>query len=187
MPKQLTFLRHYKLEYPFDDASNMSFDNYVALAEGRVDPHINDDIDKYLNDNSKTIDFSNYDLILTSNTHRGIETALHIKQLYSLNIEILQNELFNEIPSIVEGSNRSNIKKHRALDGEGKINRIKDIDKYLNGREEKSILIISHSYLIGQLNYFYNILNCDIKKYDEVQADFFEIGGYLKGFTVLNK
>lgn len=187
MPKQLTFLRHYKLEYPFDDASNMSFDNYVALAEGRVDPHTNADLNQYLNDNFKKIDFSEYDVILTSNTNRGIETAQHIKQFYSLNIEIIPNELFNEIPSIVEGSDKSNVRKHRVLDKEGNIKRIKDIDKYLNKREEIDILIISHSYLIGQLNYFYNILNRDIKKYDEVQADSFEIGGYLKGFTVLNK
>ena len=195
MIKNITFLRHYKLEYPYDDKANMNLEEYKSLTEGTIDPNINSDIFEFLIKNFNKDSFNKYEIIFTSDYLRTKETAESINNYFSLGLKIEPNRILNEIPSRfirdfkekdylqIQQGNRIEKYKERVLNKKQKIKRLKEIDKFLQERKEKSILIISHSYLIGQLNYFYNIINRNTDKYSEIDSEQYEIGGYLQGFS----
>jgi len=196
MSKNVTFLRHYQLEYPYDNWRNLSLAQYKSLVEGKADPRIKSDNSSYLEKNIVRNHLTNYEIILTSDLLRTKQTAETINKYFSLGLTIESNHIFNEIPSkftrdfteeeflqMKEGKRVQDYKK-RVLNKDQKIERLKDIDLFLKQRKEKEILVISHSSLIGQLNYFYNIICRDYNRYSEQDADKYEIGGFIKGFSV---
>jgi hypothetical protein len=77
-----------------------------------------------------------------------------------------------------------NVKKVRVLTDQEKLKRIKEIDKYLLKLSGKEILVISHSYLIGLLNYWFNVAKRDLGSFNFNEMEKHEIGGVLKGFTI---
>lgn len=194
MIKNISFLRHYKLEYPYDNKKNMDLEQYKSLTESKVDPNINSDIFDFLKKNFNKDSFNKYEIIFTSDYLRTQQTAESINKYFSLELNIEPNKIFNEIFSRfirdfkekdylqIQQGNRVQKYKERVLNKKQKIKRLKEVDKFLQERKEKNILIISHSYLIGQLNYFYNIINRNTKEYSEIDSEQYEIGGYLQGF-----
>jgi broad specificity phosphatase PhoE len=196
MLKNVTFSRHYQLEFPYDNLRNLNLTQYKALTEGKADPSIKSDISSYLENTLVKENLINFEIILTSELLRTKETAKAIDKHFSLALTIEANNIFNEIPSeftrdlseeeylkIKEGGKVENFKK-RVLNKEQKIEKLKEIDIFLKQRRETEILVISHSFLIGQLNYFYNIIHRDVDRYSEFESEKYEIGGYLKGFSV---
>jgi len=196
MTKAITFLRHYKLAYPFDNWRNMNLSQYTLLTEGKINPKIDTDIYNFLSKNFTKDQFKDYEIVLTSDFIRTNETAEAIIQHFSLGLDIESNPLLNEIPSKITSklseeyflqmkhNQRLSINKRRILDRKKKIKRLTDIDTFVRAQPQNNILIISHSYLIGQLNYFYNILQKNLDSYIESDADKYEVGGYIKGFSI---
>lgn len=194
MAKKLTFLRHYKLQVPFDNWRNMSLMEYIDFTEGRSDPSIDSNIQSYLKRTFSRDDLVNYQIIITSNRTRTAQTAESIKDYFHLDIPIVSSSLFDEIPSIIlrrptakewslmVNSDKLNIDKRRVLNREEKIKRLENIDYFIQNLAFEDILVISHSYLIGQLNYFYKVINRIKENFEEEQANKYEIGGYLNGF-----
>jgi len=194
MVKCVKFIRHYKLAYPFDHWSSMSLQQFPDLNTGKTDPEIDSSINNYLKENK--LDFSNFEVVLTSSKRRTKETAEAINRYSGKPLEIIPLSCLDEIPSrfvkipadeeFEEMKQKSalNINKERVLNKDKKIKRIEEIEKEISKLSYSRILVISHSYLIGLLNYWFNIINRDKKRFDVVKADKHEIGGVMEGFEV---
>ena len=78
-----------------------------------------------------------------------------------------------------------NTYKNRILSSQDTLKLVLKINEYLTNVGYENILVVSSSYLIGQLNYFYNYF--DIKKeiFDIEIGKKHEIGGWLKGFEII--
>lgn len=195
--KKITFLRHYKLEFPYDDWKNENYNEYIRFIEGKVNPHIQrETISSFIETELSDFDINQFELIITSNLFRTIETAEALQRYYKSNIEIVHENLFTEIPSRIIGEfttemfnemkliGKQAVKRERVLNTEQKVQRLKEIDKFLN-QIDNNVLVISHGYLIGLLNYYYNIIGQDVSNFDDKVCDNYELGGYIKGFTVM--
>jgi hypothetical protein len=69
----ITFIRHNKLEAPFDDYNNLNFQDLIDLANKKISPSIS----KNLNQSSilSKLQKIKFDKIYTSTQQRTIETA----------------------------------------------------------------------------------------------------------------
>ncbi len=191
--KQLAFIRHYKLAYPFDHWSNLTVKQFVNFTEGRIDPEIDQSLGKFLVNNplSKTAD-----LIICGSLRRSIQTAEIISKSFANNPPLISNQLFDEIPQIImeklsepqfeamKLNKKLQVKKKRVLNTREKLSRIMKIDNYLATLPESKILIVTHSYLIGLLNYWYAVIDRNRTTFNVNDAEHNELGGVLKGFTV---
>jgi phosphohistidine phosphatase SixA len=175
----------------------MNASEFLDLTEGRANPGIEkDSVEKFL---FSEFEYSpDWEIILTSNKLRTIESAKSIKKYFNLDIPIVSDDLFDEIPSKVfnppkesdwsemKRNGSAHLDKKRVLDTAGTLERIMEIEEYIKNIKAEKILVVSHSYLIGQLNYWFNFIDRDANMFDSEVAKKYEIGGYLKGFKIVN-
>lgn len=180
---EVTFIRHYKLEEPFDKRKTITEEQYLNLSRGKIDPSINKDIQTYLETNK----LGKYDLILYSPTNRTKESSLAIKDYLSENIPLVETPLLRECVwnPLLPGS-----RIQRFIDGVELTTlaetweRTKQLDKYLKTLEGGKILCVTHSFFmqILYLYYFGNIKSYKDIEYEDIKNSFHD--DYLKGFTV---
>ena len=193
--KTIIFLRHYSLKFPYDHWTNMSLRDFLDLSEGRADPEIGHDITNFLSTYDQ-IKLGNPNIIYTSTFRRTQQSATAIRSFLKINVPIVQNSLFNEIPSKVltvptdeefnsmKRIGKLSIKKERVLGPRKMLERLTNIRDFLTATSETEILCISHSYLIGQINYFFNVIHGNVNEYDPGEAIKYERGGVLEGTTL---
>lgn len=194
--KKVTFLRHYKMEYPFDWWRNMTLQQYLNLGAGKTDPDINNDIEDYVTEHLNLKEFSSIEKIISSPSKRTINTAKYLNNNLKLDLQIETSDLFREITwkpikqvteEDFEGMKKVGkieIKTARDLSPLELIDQVKSIFDFLQDQPEDQILVITHSFLIAVINYYSN-------NKDKISADLtieqikkYEVGGYLKGITI---
>lgn len=191
--KTVKFIRHYKLEPSFNNWKVMTWENFKSLTEGNADPDISyDGIENVI---KSEIISNNIEQIITGTKLRTINTADKIIKHLHLSINIYSHHLFDEIPSIIEQNvsesqfksmqenGRLEIIKHRTLNNKESLVRLQLIDEFIRNSIYNNILIVSSSYLIGLLNYFYYFFD-KTQKFNIEEAKKYEIGGWLKGFDI---
>jgi len=190
--KRVSFIRHYRLAIPFDHWSHMSLKEFVDLTEGRADPEIETGFGPEFLELPR--DIKSAEFLLVGTKKRTQQSAIAINKFLNLNIPTISSLLFDEIPSRIltipterefetmKTKEKLTVKKQRVMGNEDKVIRLMEIDKYLSELPYSQILVISHSYLIGLLNYWFNIIKRRPKSFDGKMADNHEIGGWLRGF-----
>ena len=186
MKKKVYFIRHYKLEPPFDRKETISTQQRILLGRGEISPGIHSDINEYLKKN-ESIHFNNLDIILSSPTKRTVETANTIKNHYKLSIPIkIENSLKEAIWNPALGPGR--IRRFINESGLSRIsviwNRFEILEKELDNMQCKNILCMTHSFLIQNLYLFFheNIKDYRLLKEEDIRNSL--IADYLEGFTV---
>lgn len=172
----------------------MSWTEFKRLTEGFADPCISlIGLEESIKDELQQGDF---ELIITGTNRRTSETGKYIKKYLLMKSTLIQKELFNEIPSridtnlsdheyrVMKNSGELRIQKHRVLSSKDTYALILKIHNFIKYLKVRSVLVISSSYLIGQLNYFYNYFDLKDQIFDIYVGEKYEIGGWLKGFEV---
>ncbi len=175
--KIIKFIRHYhKLESPYLDGRNISYQAFVELSLGKVDPSINAD----LADEARKIyakdAFANTELILTSPLKRTEETATVLKSVFNIDAPIKVNkslaEMFwNPASMISEGGfltalseNKLDLKEARVkhfLDGtapktlDDGLNQLRGLEEELTEYQQQKILCVTHSFFLKLLKLYF--------------------------------
>lgn len=191
--KKIQFVRHYRLETAFANWKTITWNNFKLLTEGRADPDISyDGIENVI---TEEIKLTTVDQVITGTKIRTINTANKIIKHLQLSPEVLSNQLIDEIPSVIEQNisedqfksmqrnGKLEVNKHRILNDEESLDRLLRIDGLIRNSKHNNILIVSSSYLIGLLNYFYNFFE-HYQNFRVKEAKKYEIGGWLKGFSI---
>src|SRR3989344_5838611 len=95
--KKIKFIRHSKLERPYDDYSKLTFSQICGLATGRLTPGIHTESQKMLIGKLNTKELKSFDLILCSQSRRTIQTARLIHKLSGKQLEIKKTNNLSEI------------------------------------------------------------------------------------------
>jgi broad specificity phosphatase PhoE len=171
----------------------MSIDEFADFNEGKLDPKIDSSINSFLSDNPLMI--GKPELIVASTWRRTVETAKAINKFWGDGLPILSSALFDEVSSkvVVRPTAKEweamrtkgvlEVKKIRSMNNEGKRRRVLEIDRFLENLPYDRILVVSHSYLIGLLNYWFKVAKRNTKSIDENELEKHEIGGVLDGFS----
>ncbi|NMB91346.1 histidine phosphatase family protein [candidate division WWE3 bacterium] len=185
--KVVTFIRHYRLAYPFDSKENTDHEQYVNLSKGLIDPSINSDVKNYITNELDLDAYKQFDVIISSPSKRTLESANEVKKVFNLNIKIETCELLEEcawnpdlpgerINRFIDGTELSTLKDT--------WERIKELDKYLKGLSYNNMLCVTHSFFMQILYLYYSgsFKNYKDIKYEDIKSSFH--GEYLKGFDV---
>ena len=172
----------------------MSLGQFKDLTEGSANPGIS--MDGLADTINSEIAGERYELIVTGTKRRSIETGQKVKELRQIPAAILKEEMFDEIPSVIDqeisveqfnlmkSRRKLEVKTHRILLNSEVLNRIEVIEGFLKSRREDRVLVISSSYIIGVLNYWFNVIGRDRDRFDAQEGGLYEIGGWLKGIQV---
>lgn len=95
--KKIKFIRHSKLEYPYDAYSLLSFSEISGLATGRITPSIHPESQKILSKKYDRETLESFDVILCSQSNRTKQTARLILKLANKNLEIRKTNNLSEI------------------------------------------------------------------------------------------
>lgn len=200
--KNILFLQHYKMKFPFDHWTNMSYGESVRLSRGEASIGINDDVYEYFNLNYTNKDFAQYDAILTSPVLRAKETAQFLKTNVLPLVPILVNKNLTEVTwdlssflteevyekSRTKGSYDIGTQRIDAFINGTALTTLKEVDERIRELrsdllklKHENIICITHSFLMKVLYlYFIKGLNgSSIKSIDFLSE--FPIK-YLKGF-----
>ncbi|MBD3366382.1 hypothetical protein GF360_03545 [candidate division WWE3 bacterium] len=171
------FIRHYKyLEKPFDDWTEITLEQYNDLASGKIDPTIRKDFNIYLAKNYTKSSFDHYDLFLTSNLRRCIDTGNGIKETFQLKVPIIESKYLEE----VFWSPKSMINKKAFIMSQksGKLDlydqrlsqfmsgrapkdisdtfkQLRSLENLLSERRKTNILCITHSFLLKMISLYF--------------------------------
>jgi len=174
----ITFLRHNKLEKPFDDYNKLSYINLINLSNQTISPSISKEIKntKYI----KNILNQKFDKIYNSEQKRTIETVNLL--WYNWKSIKLLNEIYFDIKEIIteDEYNKYWLKliRKRLWDFiflwkdwvESLNNLIKRIDLFINECKKskyKNVLVVTHWFLLVLIKLrlegidFNNIDNCE--------------------------
>jgi hypothetical protein len=187
MPK-VKFIRHYKLEAPFDAKETLTEELKRDLALGRLSPSIHPDFDEYLSANFTDADFAEIDLIITSPINRAFQTAQGIAQHFHLNAPIMRNSNLREVvwdPELGPGR----VKRFIAESGEYGIanvwQRFAELKQQIIDSRKANILCVTHSFLIQSLYVYFEKGKEDVKQVTEEDIQTSPQADYLKGFEVV--
>lgn len=185
--KNITFIRHYKLEPPYDNKDTITHEQYILLSKGEIDPHINTDVSTYIENSISKYDFDKISLILSSPSVRTQESALALNKVLHLEKPIVVTDLLKECvwdPSL-EGSRILRFIQGKEMSTlEETWKRIHTLELFLHNQQIDTILCVTHSFFM-QILYLYfcqkfnnwsEITETDIKNSFH--------GDYLKGFRV---
>ena len=203
--KKIKFIRHSKLEHPYDDYSLLSFNEISGLATDKIAPNTHQESQKMLFEKYGKRGPEPFDVILCSHSLRTKQTARLILKLADQNLEIRETKNLSEIffdPKVL--TNQEEFAKrglgvirtslfHGMMSGTGTeslddvLIRIKELKKELMKLPYNNILCVTHSFYMRVLRLFFleNLTkSCDIsesKLSDTIDHH------YLEGFEVLLK
>jgi len=185
--KRVLFIRHYKLEPPYDKKKTISKEAQILLGRGKIDPRIHPDIGRYLQKNFSRAYFENFDLILSSPSRRSEESARAIRKIFELSLPIrIENNLREAIWDPALGPGR--IRRFVEESGLSKISevwkRFKALEQRLLKSKYRGILCVTHFFLIQNL-YLYFVggkRNYKVIKENDIRNSV--LADYLKGFSV---
>lgn len=95
--KKITFIRHSKLEHPYDDYSLLTFSEISGLATDRIMPNIHPESQKMLLEKYDKKELKSFDSILCSQSNRTEQTARLILKLANKNLKIRKTNNLSEI------------------------------------------------------------------------------------------
>jgi len=111
--KKIKFIRHSKLEHPYDNYSLLTFSKISGLATGKITPNIHPESPKMLLDKYDAKELASFDLILCSQSNRTVQTAMLVRKLADKNIKVKKTKNLSEIffdPAIL--TNKEDFTKH---------------------------------------------------------------------------
>lgn len=162
--KKIRFVRHSKLGCPYDDYSQLSFDQICGLATGNIDPSVDPESLKMLSKKFTAKQLQSFDLILCSHSKRAKQTARLVLELTGKQIQVRETENLSEIffdPAVLITREEfleygfTAIRKslfHRMKNGTGVetleqvLNRAKKMKDELVESPHNNILCITHSF-----------------------------------------
>lgn len=184
--KIVPFIRHYKLEPPFDKKETTSAKQYQDLSTGKIDPDIHPDIRKFLNKHTLP-NITNCTLVLSSPAKRTTSTAKAIIDHFNVTPSLKIEPRLREIPwdpSLGPGR----VQRFTEDRGENGIEsvwaRFTQLEKLFADLPDKYVLCMTHSFFIQNAYlYFKN----EKKNFRDVSVgDIHEslLARYLEGFSV---
>ena len=171
--KRVKFIRHSKLEHPYDDYSQLTFNQICGLATGRLSPGIHTDSQKMLIEKLNTKELKSFDLILCSQSRRTIQTAILIRKLSGKQMKIKKTDNLSEIyfdPAVLISKDEftqhglSSIRIsvfHGMKDNTGAesldevLNRAQKLKDELKMLPHDNILCITHSFYMRVIRLFF--------------------------------
>lgn len=154
------FIRHNKLEPPFDDYNKLKFQDLIDLSNQSINPMISNNYKN--NDLLRKISNTKIDFIYTSKINRTKETAkilwynnfIEIKELNEIIFDINKLINFEEYKQFWLGVVREKLWKNLFLKKDWVENiknleiRLEKITEIIRNNNKKNILFISHWFLI---------------------------------------
>lgn len=183
------FIRHNKLEKPFDNYDKMSYFDLLKLSKQEISPSISTEIRKtnIINDINKNR--NNIDLVFVSPQIRTQETA---KLLWFNNYEIIDelNEIYFDLNYIMDQGEYLkhwmallrkrfwyNIINNEHIESIWEIkNRVIKLKKIMNKYKDRNVLFISHWFYLAFLKQHILDINWNNKSYPKINyLDWFKI------------
>lgn len=177
MLKSVKFIRHYhRLESPYLDGKNISYQAFVELSLGKVDPSINADFADEAPIIYPKDAFADTELILTSPLKRTKETATVLKSVFNIvaPIKVSKNltEMFWNPASMISedgfltalSENKLDLKEARVtqfLDGtapktlDDGLNQLRGLEEELTEYQQQKILCFTHSFFLKLLKLYF--------------------------------
>ena len=171
--KLVKFIRHSKLECPYDNYSRLTFSQICGLATGKIMPGIHPESQKILLEKFDIKQLKSFDLILCSQSKRTKQTAGLIFKLRNKHLEIKKSNNLSEIffdPSLFTSKEEfakhglGVIRKslfHEMKNGIGAENLDEVLDRAKKLKNEliklpyDNILCITHSFYMRVLRLFF--------------------------------
>lgn len=95
--KKIKFIRHSKLEHPYDDYSLLTFSEICGLATGVITPNIHPESHKMILQKNNIKQLKSYDFILCSKSKRTEQTAKFILKLRNKPLKFKKSDNLSEI------------------------------------------------------------------------------------------
>lgn len=171
--KKIRFIRHSKLEYPYNDYSRLTFSQIRSLATGKIEPNICPESQKMLLKKFTVKQLRSFDLIFCSHSKRTKQTARLVLKLTGKQIEVKETENLSEIffdPAALITEEEfikyglATIRKSLFCGMENGIgaetlkqvlNRAQKLKNELTGLPHSNILCITHSFYMRTLRLFF--------------------------------
>lgn len=177
MAKIVRFIRHYhKLESPYLDGKNISYQAFVELSLGKVDPTINTDFADEAPKIYPKDAFADTELVLTSPLRRTRETADILINVFNINAPIqtsknLTEMFWNPASMISEddfvttlAENKLDLTEARVgqfINGTAPktlndgLSQLRGLEEEFTGCRQQSILCITHSFFLKLLKLYF--------------------------------
>lgn len=201
--KKVKFIRHSKLEYPYDNYSRLTFNQICGLATDKITPNIHPESQKILLEKFDIEELKSFDLILCSQSRRTEQTTRMIPKLTGKRMEIEKTDNLSEIffdPAVL--TNDKEFTQHGLVtirkslfrgmkNGDGAetleevLIRAQKLKDELTKLPYDNILCITHSFYMRVLRLFFlenlkNSRNISIEKlYNTLDHN------YLEGFEII--
>ena len=199
--KQVTFIRHAKLEKEFSDYSKLPYNIFCDLAKGSIQPSIDSvEAKRNLEKINQKIDFQKFDKIFSANSKRAQQTAVLIANTYHISIVEYLNELselhFDPAQLITEsefkdtGLKTVREKFQRLILGQdSKTNvkminaKLKMINEILLKEKSQNILCITHGFFMHFIKLYFD-KTTDLNQKEILNIDISNPFKNLEGFTI---
>jgi len=200
--KKIKFIRHSKLECPYDDYSQLTFSQICGLATGRLMPGIHTESQKMLIERLDTKELKSFDFILCSQSRRTRQTAKLICKLSGKHLEVKETDNLSEIffdPAVLTSKNEFTqhglavIRKslfHGMKNKTGAesldevLNRAQKLKNELMKSPHDNILCITHSFYMRVLRLFFLDRLTTSRMISELKLMNTIDHNYLEGFEV---
>lgn len=205
LEKTLFFIRHNRLDLPYQDHSEMPGSVLADLAVGKLNPSILQDVDL----ESLNFPLGKIDKIYSSPSTRSVETARLLQNLIKINfhkkIEVIITPELNEVEFSLDKGLLKDIDRQRLISYannfvfkstvrgghaesiESVLQRVKNLFKKLDPDKESSELFITHDFLM-------RVIELYIKNQGEISKSILledlkntQRNLYLRGFATTSK
>lgn len=200
--KKVKFIRHSKLEYPYDNYSQLTFSQICGLATGKIMPGIHAESQKMLLEQFDIKQLQSFDLILCSHSKRTKQTARLILKLTGKQIQVKKIDNLSEIffdPAVLT-SEKEFTKHGLAVIRESLFHGMKNgagaetLDEVLNRAQKlkgeliklpyDNILCITHSFYMRVLRLFFLENLTESRRISESKLMSTIDHNYLEGFEI---